>query len=63
MSIGYIREVHLVEAFLSGNREYSVIGALYFLSRCFPERVMEKLPISAAEIQQKKPASFWMMKR
>jgi predicted O-methyltransferase YrrM len=61
--VRFWNEQYLVEAFLSGSCEYSLIGALYFLSRRFPEKVMEKLPILAAEIQQKKPASFWIVKR
>ncbi len=61
--VRFWNEQYLAEAFLTGNSGYSIIGALYFLSRHFPEKVAEKFPVLASEIQQKKPGSFWIVKR
>jgi predicted O-methyltransferase YrrM len=61
--VRFWNEQYLVEAFLTANSEYSIVGALHFLTRRFPEKVAEKFPVLASEIHQKKPGSLWLRKR
>jgi predicted O-methyltransferase YrrM len=61
--VRFWNEQYLVEAFLTGNSGYAIVGALYFLSRRFPEKLVDKFPTLASVIQQKKPGSLWIIKR
>lgn len=55
-------EQYLLEAFLSCNHEFEVIGALSFLSRRHPEKLAERLPIFRQHIGSARPGSFWIRK-
>jgi predicted O-methyltransferase YrrM len=61
--VRFWNEQYLMEAFLTNNCQYSVVGALCFLSRKFPGKVSEKFPILAADIKNQEPGSFWIMKQ
>jgi hypothetical protein len=61
--VRFWNEQYLVEAFLTSNREYEVVGALNFLSRRFPEKVAEKFPVLASVMNQTNVGSFWIRKR
>lgn len=53
-------EQYLLEAFLSCNTEYKVIGALNYLKHNYPEQLAEKCPILATQLDQREPGSFWI---
>jgi len=54
-------EQYLLEAFLTFNSEFKIIGALNYLSHNYIEKFAEKCPIFA-EQQSREPGSFWMIK-
>jgi hypothetical protein len=54
-------EQYLLEAFLSHNRDFRIIGALNFLKHRNPELIADKLPILKRE-QFREPGSFWMIR-
>jgi predicted O-methyltransferase YrrM len=55
-------EQYLVEAFLSFNTEFRIIGALNYLMHNYPEQVAEKFPILKMETSTNEPASLWMVR-
>ena len=55
-------EQYLLEAFLTLNREYEIIGALNYMKNRHPELVAEKLPILGAHIDSRDPGSIWLRK-
>ncbi|MEJ5328834.1 MAG: class I SAM-dependent methyltransferase [Desulfobaccales bacterium] len=55
-------EQYLLEAFLSFNNKFKVIGALNFLKHNFPHEISGKCPILANDLARCEPGSFWMMK-
>lgn len=63
--IRFWNEQYLLEAFLSHNKDFRIIGATNFLMHNYYEEFSEKCPVL---LQQKKygidiePASFWMIK-
>jgi hypothetical protein len=61
---GFVRfwnEQYLLEAFLSGNSDFAVIGALRYLNQGYAERLAEKLPVLSPTDHQ--PISFWIQRR
>ena len=56
-------EQYLLEAFLSYNQEFKVIGALNFLVHNFPTEICEAFPVLKADIAVAEPGSFWMLRR
>ncbi|WP_343304450.1 class I SAM-dependent methyltransferase [Chitinophaga niabensis] len=52
-------EQYLLEAFLSFNSKFEVIGAVNYLSHHYKEAFSEKCPAFARE-QNREPGSFWM---
>lgn len=54
-------EQYLLEAFLTFNREYRVIGALNYLKHRYPKEISAKCPILANNANEE-PCSFWMVK-
>jgi predicted O-methyltransferase YrrM len=61
---GFVRfwnEQYLLEAFLSGNSDFAVIGALRYLNQEYPEKLAEKLPVLSPTDHQ--PISFWIQRR
>ena len=56
-------EQYLLEAFLSCNREFEVIGALNFLTRHHFSLIAEKFPVLALQGPSASPAAFWLRRR
>jgi hypothetical protein len=56
-------EQYLLEAFLSCNREFVVIGALDFLARHHFHAMAEKFPIIAKNGPSIAPGAFWLLRR
>jgi len=54
-------EQYLLEAYLSFNSGFRIIGALNYLAHHFPEEFSEKCPIYAKQ-QGREPGAFWMIK-
>lgn len=56
-------EQYLLEAFLSFNEQFQVIGALNFLTHQHPVEVGKRFPILQREIHKREPGSFWLVRR
>lgn len=56
-------EQYLLEAFLSCNRDFEIIGALDFLSRHHFDDVAAKFPILAAKGMAAAPGALWLRRR
>jgi hypothetical protein len=56
-------EQYLVEAFLSFNRRFGVLGALNFLARDHPGRLAEKFPVFRERAGRCDPGSLWLLSR
>lgn len=54
-------EQYLLEAFLSLNKDYRIIGALNYLKHHFPNELFEKCPILKKEANEE-PCSFWVIR-
>ena len=52
-------EQYLLEAFLSYNQEFKIIGALNFLHH-YPEELADACPILRNQLEFREPASFWL---
>lgn len=55
----FYNEQYLLEAFLSLNPEFRIIGALHFLKRKYPKQLFARCPILASETERR-PGSLWM---
>jgi len=55
-------EQYLLEAFLTFNSEFRIIGALNYLTHNYPKEFAEKCPIFANQ-PGREPGSFWMIKK
>lgn len=55
-------EQYLLEAFLSFNKEFKVIGALNFLKHRYPEELASCCPVLREQIDVREPGSFWMQR-
>ena len=56
-------EQYLLEAFLSCNGRFKVIGALNFLAKDHPERLAEKFPVFREKRGACDPGSIWLASR
>jgi hypothetical protein len=54
-------EQYLLEAFLSSNKQFKIIGALNFLKNHYPDRLKSRLPVLQAHPEHE-PGSFWIRK-
>ena len=54
-------EQYLLEAFLTFNNRFKVIGALNFLAHNYPTHLSAKCPIYEMESSHREPGSFWMV--
>jgi hypothetical protein len=54
-------EQYILEAFLSCNKEFEIIGALNYLKFHYPREIFEKLPV-LDKMKDQVPGSFWMRK-
>lgn len=55
-------EQYLLEAFLSGNSDFRIIGALNFLTHHYPEELSKCCPILKKDIDKREPGSFWIVR-
>jgi hypothetical protein len=58
--IRFWNEQYLLEAFLSYNSEFKIIGALNFLKHHHPKELTDACPILRAQLEFREPASFWL---
>ena len=56
-------EQYLLEAYLSHNARYSIIGALNFLAHRHPEKLTEKFPVFKEQGARRPPNSLWLVSR
>ena len=56
-------EQYLVEAFLTGNRDFKIVGALNFLKHHHAGEMKQRFPALAAEFDACEPASLWIARR
>jgi hypothetical protein len=54
-------EQYLVEAFITNNSEFKIIGALNYLTHNYRKEFSEKCPIFANQ-KGREPGAFWMVK-
>jgi hypothetical protein len=52
-----------VEAFLSFNSQFRIVGALNYLFHDHRERVLEKFPVLKAEVSSREPGSLWLQRQ
>jgi predicted O-methyltransferase YrrM len=55
-------EQYLLEAFLSHNSEFKVIGALNFLKHHHPDQISRCCPVLGPDIATREPGSFWIQR-
>lgn len=55
-------EQYLLEAFLTLNDQFRVIGALNFLKHHYPAELQAKCPVLASEFDRREPGSFWFVR-
>ncbi len=55
-------EQYLVEAFLSFNRSFEVIGALNYLKHHYPNELKAAFPVLAQQFETREPGSLWLRK-
>ena len=61
-SVRLWNEQYLLEAFLTFNTQYGIIGAINYLTHNYFSEISKACPILEAE-PHKEPCSFWMVKR
>jgi methyltransferase family protein len=60
--VRFWNEQYLLEAFLSLNEQFKVIGALNFLAHNYRSELAAKCPIYKMEASYREPGSFWIMR-
>lgn len=55
-------EQYLLEAFLSYNNEFRIVGAVNYLFNKYKEDIITKCPVLKEQVELRNPASFWMVK-
>jgi predicted O-methyltransferase YrrM len=58
--VRFWNEQYLLEAFLSFNTEFKIIGALNFLKHRYPKELASCCPVLGDQIDMREPGSFWM---
>ncbi len=61
--VRFWNEQYLVEAFLTGNRDFKIVGALNFLKHHHADEIKRRFPLLAAEFDACEPASLWIVRR
>ena len=56
-------EQYLLEAFLSFNQDFRIVGAVNYLTHNYPEAVAAKFPVLKSEMSTREPGSFWMVRQ
>ena len=60
--VRFWNEQYLLEAFLSFNTEFKIIGALNFLKHHYPNELASCCPVLAEQMDAREPGSFWMVR-
>ncbi len=55
-------EQYLLEAFLSFNPEFRILGAVNYLFYTHRDKIIEKCPVLGDQVDLRDPASFWMVR-
>jgi predicted O-methyltransferase YrrM len=58
--VRFWNEQYLLEAFMSFNTEFEVIGALNYLKHQYPSELSRCCPVLATQIASREPGSFWI---
>jgi hypothetical protein len=58
----FYNEQYLLEAFLSLNREFRVVGALNHLAHSYPDELAGACPIYGMQREYREPGSFWIVR-
>lgn len=61
--VRFWNEQYLVEAFLTGNRDFKIVGALNFLKHHHADEIKQRFPALAAEFDACEPASLWIARQ
>ncbi len=61
--VRFWNEQYLVEAFLTGNRDFKIVGALNFLKHHHSDEIKRRFPALAAEFDASEPGSLWIERR
>ena len=59
-SVCFWNEQYLLEAFLSYNHEFKIIGALNFLKHHYPDELTAVCPVLKEQLESREPGSFWL---
>jgi hypothetical protein len=59
-SVCFWNEQYLLEAFLSYNSEFKIIGALNFLRHHYPDELTAASPVLREQLASREPGSFWL---
>ncbi|OSC29663.1 hypothetical protein B8W69_08340 [Mycobacterium vulneris] len=59
-SVCFWNEQYLLEAFLSYNPEFEIIGALNFLKHHYPDELSKVCPVLRQQLEFREPGSFWL---
>lgn len=60
--VRFWNEQYLLEAFLSLNGQFEVIGALNFLMHQYPDELLSVCPVLKEQMPYREPGSFWIRK-
>jgi hypothetical protein len=58
--VRFWNEQYLLEAFLSLNGRFEVIGALNFLMHKYPDELLSVCPVLGEQMPHREPGSFWL---
>lgn len=58
--VRFWNEQYLLEAFLSYNSEFKIIGALNFLKHHYPHELTAACPVLRFQLESREPGSFWL---
>lgn len=59
----FYNEQYLMEAFLSNNKDFSIICAVNYLSHQYKQQLTAACPVYAEQSNQREPGSFWIKRR
>lgn len=59
-SVCFWNEQYLLEAFLSYNSQFKIVGALNFLKHHYPDELTAACPVLRQQLESREPGSFWL---
>ncbi len=62
LNVFFWNEQYLLEAFLTMNNQFRIIGALNYLKHHYADELCRKSPLLARELKNREPGSFWLMR-